>query len=336
MKKAALLLVFSTSVFAQQQPHTELFPSDYRPSPCASKEPCASFTDVSFEQAAEAFLLRELDSKWNDMHSDQLEATTKPYCVKRATCNASPGRVWWFCNDIFSQELRATCETLFDPATHQDDNTQCHTWMDTYSAGVDQHGSKEWAAAQKCAKEAGGQPATPRQMDWWSDPTTIPAGYKGPIRILAVDRETHVPVQAEISFEDQLIYATDPPNGKPTTYYVFKWPRKLIRVPNAGGHTDLRPVTMSITAPGYETVNTPVPTELPSMITSMSRDAKTITVKATDSITGKPVEAQVYLGDRTLGFTNQPIEVKIGKKHPDVWVRSPFDEYSDVVVLKGQ
>ncbi len=336
MKKAALLLLLSSSVFAQQHPHAEIFPSDFTPSPCASKEPCISFTNVSFEQAAHAFFNRDLDPKWSDKYGDQLEATTKPFCVKRATCNASPGRLWWFCNDVFALALRGTCETIFDPKTRPDDNRQCHTWMDTYVSGVDQHGSKDWAAAQKCLKESGVEPSGPHHMDWWSSPATVPAGYKGPIRIFAVDSETHVPVEAEISFEDQIVYATDPPTGKPTTYYVFNWPRILIRVPNADGHSDVRPVSMSITAPGYETVHTLPPTELPKMITSMKRDAHSLTITATDSDTGKPVEAQVYLGEQTVGFTNQPIELAIGKKHPELWVRSPFDAYSDVVLLKAQ
>lgn len=334
MKTAAILLLFTTSVFAQQQPHTELFPSDFIPSPCASKEPCTSFTSISFEQAAHAFLMRELDPKWNEAHHAQLEAMTPPYCAKRATCNASPGRLWWFCNDVLALELRATCDTLFEAAAHPDDNRQCHTWMDTYVSGVDQRGSKDWATAQKCLKDSDIDTKTPRQMDWWSYPATIPSGYNGSIFVYAVDRQTHVPVEAEISFEDQNIYATAPPTGRPTTYYEFQWPRKLIRVPNAEGHTDLRPLMMSMTAPGYETVRTPVPAIIPKMITSLTRQAKTIIVTATDSITGKPVEAQVYLGDTTLGFTNEPIEVTIGKKHPDLWVRSPFDLYGDVVVLK--
>src|SRR6476469_1696697 len=154
MKKAAFLLLAATTAFAQQHPHSEIYPSDYTPSACASKEPCVAFTDVSFEQAAHAFLLRNLDPKWDDLHEDELKLAMQPFCVKRATCNASPGRVWWFCNDVFSQEMRAACNKLFDSKTQKDDWTYCNTWMDTFSSGVDQHGSAEWAQAQKCARDA--------------------------------------------------------------------------------------------------------------------------------------------------------------------------------------
>lgn len=334
MKTAVLVFLAASTAFAQQQPHSEIYPNDYKPSACASKEECKSFTDVSWEQAAHAFLLRTLDPKWTDDHGDFLQTQIAPFCAKRATCNASPGRVWWFCNDVFSQELRASCDKLFDPKSQKDDNTQCRTWMDTFSAGLDQRGSADWAAAQKCAKNSA-VAAAPHQMDWWAVPATIPVQYTGPIQIFAIDRETHVPVQADIRFQDQIIYATDPPNGTPTTYYVFKWPRKLVRVPNAEGHSDVVPVTMTLTAPGYDTVTTPVPTEVPKVVASLVRDGRKITVKATDSVTGKPVEGQVYFGTATVGFTNQPFELAIRKKHPELWVRSPFDAYSDVVVLKA-
>jgi len=69
------------------------------------------------------------------------------------------------------------------------------------------------------------------------------------------------------------------------------------------------------------------------MVVSLVRNKTGFTVTATDSLTGKPAEAQVYMGDATVGFTNQPIAKTIGKKHPEIWVRSPFDAYSDVVVL---
>lgn len=344
MKTAAFLLLIATTASAQQRPHSEIFPSDYKPSPCASKEPCIAFTEVSFEQAAHAFLLRELDPKWDDLHEDELKLTMQPFCVKRATCNASPGRVWWFCNDVFSQELRATCEKLFDPKTQKRDNTYCHTWMDTYSSGVDQHGSADWVKAQKCAKDAGTTTAV-HQMDWWAVPPMFPPDYKGPIQIYAIDRDTHIPVQADIRFEGQIIYSTDPPNGSPTTYYQFQWPRKLVRVPRADGHSDVVPVTMTLTAPGYETVSTPTPAVVPAMIVTVTppvarwkRGVNAIHIAAIDSVSGKPAEAQVYADTQTIGFTNSTVEIAVGPKgrHPEIWIHSPFDAYSDVVVAPAK
>lgn len=347
MKIATLLFLFAATALAQQHPHSEIFPSDYTPHPCASNDPCVAFTDVNFEQAAHAFLLRNLDPRWADMYGKELKLMAQPYCVKRATCNASPGRVWWFCNDVFSQELRATCDTRFDPKKQPSDNEQCHTWTDTFSSGIDQFGSAAWAKAQQCAKDAATGSATARlhQMDWWAVPPVIPVDFKGPIQIYAIDRETHVPVQADIRFEDQIIYTTDPPNGTPTTYYQFKWPRKMVRVPRADGHSDVVPATMTITAPGYETVTTPTPTAVPTMVITITPPpaewklgVNKIQINAKDSLTGKPAEAQVYAGPQTLGFTNKPIEITIEKKgrHPEIWVHSPFDAYSDVVAAAAK
>ena len=335
MKKFALFLLLTTPAIAQteQHPYAEIFPSDYKAVTCASTDPCESFVDVSFVSAAESFLLRELDAKWDEAHADELRAVAQTYCPKRATCNASPGRVWWFCNDVFAQELRAACDKQFDPKTRKNDNTQCHTWMDVYSAGVDQRGSSDWKTAQACAAKAASTGL--HQMDWWMTPPVIPAHYNGPIRIFAVHRDTHIPVQADIRFEDQIIYATDPPSGQPITFYPFKWPRKLVRVDRADGHSDVVPVRMTISAPGYESITLRVPTEMPSMNVALKQAKNSITVTATDAVTGTPVEAQVYLGTQTIGLTNKPITMKMAKKHAELWVRSRYDLYSDVVVSSG-
>lgn len=346
MRKIASLLLLATTAFAQQHPHGEIYPSDYTPASCASSDPCTVLPEVNFEQAAHAFTLRTLDPKWVDLHRDELMLSTKPFCVKRATCNASPGRIWWFCNDVFSQELRATCNKRYDPAKQKDDYDQCRTWTDTFSSGLDQQGMAAWLKAQQCAKNAVTATSSgPHQMDWWSVPPVIPVNFNGPIVIYAIDRETHVPVQADIRFEDQIIYTTDPTNGTPTTYYQFKWPRKMMRVPRADGHTDVRPATMTITAPGYETVSTPTPTAVPKIIVSVTppiakwkRGVNAVHIDATDSITGKPAEVQVYAGTQTLGFANSTVEFKVDSKgsHPEIWIRSPYDAYSDVVIAPAK
>ncbi len=319
------MLLLATTASAQQRP---IFPSDYKPSPCAPQNVCESFTQVDFPSAAFKFLLRNLEPAWDDQHRHELRAAVQPYCTKRATCMATPGNMWWFCNDVFAQEIRPICDAKFkDPHN----NEQCHTWIDTYANGVDQRGRADWQAAQACAKEKIAPTTTPKHFVWWSVPETIAVDYTGPIQVFTIDSETHVPVQAGLTFEGQIFYTNDPPTGRPTSYYVFNWPRKLVRVPNAQGHTDVVPPTMIISAAGYEAVRVPVPTIVPKMLASMKRSGKTITVTATDSITGKPVEGQVYLGEQTIGFTNRPIELP-AKSKGEIWVRSPFDAYSDVVV----
>ncbi|HEY3056932.1 MAG TPA: hypothetical protein VGK31_13485 [Thermoanaerobaculia bacterium] len=338
MKKIPLaLLLFASTAFAQR----EIFPSDYKPSPCAPENACESFTEVKFSSAAFKFLLRTLEVAWDDEHRDELTAMVQPYCIKRATCMATPGNIWWFCNDVFAQEIRSACDRKYPPKAQPHDNEQCHTWVDVYSAGVDQHPKTDWEAAQRCAKTT---PATTvRKMEWWSVPPAIPIDYKGVIQVYTIDSETHVPVQADIRFEDQTIYTQDSPTGKPITYYQFKWPRKLVRTPNAQGHTDVVPTMMTMSAAGYEPVQMRVPTVVPKIVVSMSpsvdklkRGRNTVTVTATDAATKKPVEAQVYVGDATAGFTNQPIEITVSRKRPEIWIRSPFDAYSDVVVVPAE
>ncbi|MGZ8852967.1 MAG: hypothetical protein ACXW2X_06185 [Thermoanaerobaculia bacterium] len=338
MKKTTLVLLLLAPTSFAQQPPREIFPSDYKPSPCAPTEVCQSFTNINFESAAASFLMRTLDSKWSDEHRDDLKRMIPPYCLKRATCMGSPGRQRWFCNEVFAQELRLGCDAEFDGKTQAHDNEQCHTWVDVFSAGVDPRGSADWKVAQQCAKEKAGAQSAPRRMEWWMVPATIPLDYKGYLRLYAIDAETHIPVPTQVEFEGQTVYATSTPTGKPTAYYPFQWPRLLARAPNAQGHTDVIPTMMTLTAEGYETIKVRVPTPVPQMTVTMSPSklhagTNIITVTATDAATGKPVEGQVYAGEETIGFTNQPIEIKAGKgrKRPEIWVRSPFDVYSDVV-----
>src|ERR1700716_1528174 len=142
MKKLQIaLLLFASSVFTQQPTH-ELFPSDYKASPCAPENASESFDDISFSSAAFKFLLRTLDVKWIEEHHDEMLALMQPYCAKRATCLATPGNVWWFCNDVFSQEIRVACDKKYSQKTQPHDSESCHTWVDTFMIGVDQHGKQ--------------------------------------------------------------------------------------------------------------------------------------------------------------------------------------------------
>jgi hypothetical protein len=339
----AVLLVASAS-FAEE-PKRELFPSDYTPAAaCAPTNACESFTDITFVSAANQHLLVTLDPNWTIAHRDEMLKVVEPYCTKRATCLASPGRYWWFCNDVFAQEIRGFCDK-YDEKTQHHDYESCRIWMDVYSTGVDQRGSPAWAAAQECLKKTVPASTALRKMEIWSTPATLPVKYKGVIQIFAIDTASHIPVEAEITEDGQVIYSRDVPSGKATTFYQFNIPSLTARVANAQGHTDIVPATMTLTAPGYEVLNVPVPTTIGKMDAKLSPPAdklkpgtNTITVISTDSATGKPVEGQVYIGDQTIGFTNQPIEITIEKKEkrPEIWVRSPFDLYSDVVVAQAQ
>lgn len=344
MKKTfvLLLLLSATAALAADAPR-EIFPSDYKPLPCAPANVCESFKNVGYASAARAFLMREVDMTWYEAHRDELLAMTQPYCAKRATCMATPGNDWMFCNDVFTQELRASCSAKYPVATHKHEFEECLTFVDVFTTGVDQRGSADWRAAQKCTEDANAGKTPPVQhMEWWTSPAVIPIGYTGTIQIFAINTETHVPVQAIVAYEDQILYSKDSPSGRLLTYYKIPVPTKTARVPNAAGHTDIVPPMMTLTAPGYETVNVRFPATVPALKTSISPDVKklvpgktsTITVTTIDATTGKPAEMQVMVGDQLAGMSNQPIEVKLpkGRKRPEIWVTSPFDVYSDVVV----
>ena len=132
---------------------------------------------------------------------------------------------------------------------------------------------------------------------------------------------------------------TRPASGLPQSGYAWKWPRKLVRVPNAQGHTDVVPPNVTITAAGYD----PIIVQMPAAITKVNASiapeklragANRVTVTVTDASTGKPVEGQVYLGEQTVGFANKPFELTLpAGKHRDVWVKSPYGAYSDLVVV---
>ena len=60
----------------------------------------------------------------------------------------------------------------------------------------------------------------------------------------------------------------------------------------------------------------------------------TVTVTATDPVSGKPVDARVLIGYRDIAEANVPfeLEVKKGEKREEIWVRSSWDRYHDTVV----
>jgi hypothetical protein len=141
------------------------------------------------------------------------------------------------------------------------------------------------------------------------------------------------------------IYASDSPEGMPTSFYFVPWKGKLVRTPNAQGHSDVLPPEVRIESPGYKTVSFRLPVDVPKMILKMDPDPSKlkrgkniVTITATDATTGKPVEARVMGGDTVLGKTNAPFELELvkGQKRPEIWVTSLFDRYSDVVIAPAE
>jgi hypothetical protein len=68
----------------------------------------------------------------------------------------------------------------------------------------------------------------------------------------------------------------------------------------------------------------------------LRRGKNRVTITAVDSVTGKPVEARVMGGERVLGKTNEPFELEITGKQPEIWITNLYDRYSDVVVAPAK
>jgi hypothetical protein len=278
-----------------------------------------------------------LDPRWVAAHSDAVIQAIAPACRRHGTCLATPGNMFWFCDDVLWREARPICKNLFpgDP--------MCAPFLETYILGIDLNAKKKWEEAQACGATVA--PAKhPKPLQIWMEPATIPADYRGKLTFFALDPDTKVPILANVTFEDQIVYASANPAGVPASFYPFDYPLKYKRVPNGDGHTDLVPRTVTVTAPGYPTTTFRLAADIPKLIVEMTPAAaklrpgkNVVTVHARDAATGKPVEARVMVGLDIAGNTNVPlvIELKRGRR-PEIWLTSLFDKYSDVVLAKGQ
>ncbi|MCI0479423.1 hypothetical protein L0Y59_02660 [Candidatus Uhrbacteria bacterium] len=329
----AILLVLAFPALAQSR---QPFPDDYEPSPCASAAPvCKTFRQSQFADIA-ALRGFDIGQEWVDAHWSELSEALAPSCAKIATCFATNG--YTFCNDIVSAEVFATtCNRYPEGSVERE---KCSFFVRTYLFGHDRNSPEPWKKIQDCAKA---QPATgERTLDWWISPATIGPDYDGSFRVYAIDGETRVPVLARLHMDVKpKVYATDAPNGLPSTFYAVPWKPKLVRVPNAAGHRDVVPPEVSIEAEGYKPVSFRLAMDVPQMTVRMDPDPSnlkrgrnTVTITASDAVTGEPVEARVMGGSAVLGKTNVPFELEIvkGQKRPEIWVTSLYDRYSDVVV----
>ncbi|HJW92794.1 MAG TPA: hypothetical protein VJ901_04190, partial [Thermoanaerobaculia bacterium] len=262
-----------------------------------------------------------------------------PICKKHATCLATPGNNFLFCDDILIREYRAVCDKNFPKSANPSDYEQCKEFTEIWALGVDMGANQFAKTGQNCAKEKGLAVMHAKPPVIWIEPATIPRDYKGDIYVYAIDPDTHVPVRADITMDKQIIYAPANPAGNLATGYPFKWAHKYNRVKRADGHEDLEAPMMTIKPELYPAVTMRLPSEVPKMIVQMKPSilhagVNKVTVTATDAETGKPVEARVNVGPDAVGDTNTPIEITVPKsgKVPEVWVTSLFDAYSDVVV----
>ena len=340
MRKIALLLLsLAPFALAQDTQPRKPYPDDYTGVPCAeSLSDCESFDQWALAQAAAKQRGVTLRQDWLDQHWNELAAALKPVCRKAGACYAQPPNDWMFCNDILHDDAYAICDRY--PAG-SDDHEQCFNFAVTYWFGNDRTSARRVRENLKCDPPA--QDAAERTMEVWTVPAKIGADYDGTLHVYAIDTQTHIPVQALLSMEgQQLPYASDVPNGKPTTAYPLKWPLRFNRVPNAEGHSDVAVPNVIVAAAGYKTVTMPMPIDQPKMLATtnvkLKRGKNKFTVETRDAVTGQKVEARVMADDLVVGDTNKPVELewKKGQKRPEIWVTSLFDRYSDVVVMKGE
>jgi hypothetical protein len=321
-----------------------IMPDEYTAHPCAPVG-CESFIQGNFRDAAYRFLGLSLDAAWFDAHDDEMRGLVKPYCQKRNTCIATAGNSAMFCDDVVAQPIRDICDLHFPKDAHQYDWEQCRTWMETWTLGMTQHSLPPWREAQACTNEKSLTTVHSKPADLWIVPQTIDYDYPGFITFYAIDPDTHVPVLEHLSWEGQTVYAPSNPTGETATYYPFKAQFKLIRVPNAQGHTDLIAPLVTVKSDYYPTQTFRLPMVLPKVAVEIKPDphtlragTNTVTVSAHDVATGAPVEMQVMLGKEILGPTNQPLTIvrKRREKLAEIWATSLFNRYSDVVLAPAE
>ena len=342
---AALTTAAIAAPAVDAPPSTKGFPDDYKPAACAPANSCPTFDRAAMRSAAFKFLGLKLDPQWLDAHGDEMVQAFEPVCRKQATCLATPGNLFAFCNDIISPELRGVCDDRYPKGKNAQDHEQCEIFMETFTLGVDQRTQAIWNTAQACANERTPAVDKTKPLVTWVTPAEIPFDYTGYISIHAIDPDTRVPIQADLSVEGQIIYVSTNPIGSLQSYYPFKWKPKFTRVKSANGHTELVAPIVTVRAKHYPESTFRMPVAVPSLvldlvppIAQLHRGKNVITVVAKDAKTGKPAELRVMYGDTAVGTSNEPIELMIDKKtkRQEIWVTSLFDKYSDATVVAAQ
>jgi hypothetical protein len=336
--RVLLLSLLPLSLFAADpEPPRSHFPNDYTPSLCAPANSCDTYKESELPSAAARFLGLNLDGKWVQEHYEELRQAAAPVCAKHATCFATPGNARLFCNDLIAPLMRDVCGTKFSKDKQPEEYETCREFMEIYMLGIDQRSKQAWTDAQKCA----GPPVTHTKPPIvWMEPAKIPVGYKGQVTFYALDADTHVPVPARVTFEGQIFYANANPTGQTSTFYAFRLPFAYAERPRPDGHRDLVPPKVTVAAPYYPPLEFPLETETRNVIVEMNPPADKLkrggmaTINAKDATTGKPVELRVFVGDHQAGDTNHPIAIDWPKKQkrPEIWAKSLFNQYSDVVI----
>jgi hypothetical protein len=346
MRKLLFLLAFTaTTLFAQTDPTPQPrvpFPDDYTPSPCAAENVCKSFERYKFIAAGKTFLGLTMEDQWVTEHWDELTEAMKPSCAKMASCYATFDVTFMFCNDAVVPEMRTICNRFPEKSA---DRGQCQMFVETYALGIDSNSGDRWREAQKCAAEKAPFQPQSKPPTVWMVPEKFSPDYRGTITVYALNPDTHLPVQSLVEIEKTTLFTSGTPIGRPTTYYPFKWPVKLVRVPNAQGHTDVTGPMVTVAAKGYPPVNFRMPVEVSAMQIDMQpalNKLKTgkknnVTFAVHDAKTGQPIEVRIMLGDQVVGSSNKPVALQWKRgKRPEIWATSLFHMYNDTVIAPAE
>jgi hypothetical protein len=337
MKKLlpVLLLTLAPLALAADAPKHP-YPDDYKPQPCAATNICSAVKMSEFGPLAK---LRgfTLPQEWVVAHWDELMTLMQPVCTKVANCQTVPGNHWVWCKDILAEEFSASCSTKY---TDPRDQERCRYFSAIFFLGQDERARTSHAKAQECGTAArAGQPE--RTLDYWMVPERLPVNFEGALTIYAIDSETHIPVMAHLSVDSGRFSPIDTVGGRSLTDYAQRYKVTMKRVKRADGHHDVVAPTVTMSAGGYRTETFTLPVDESQMVVEMSpktlqRGKNTVTITATDSVTGQKVDARIMGNDRVLGKTNVPFEMewKNGEEAPEIWVISLYNIYDDVVVWK--
>jgi hypothetical protein len=335
MKIFLTLLLAATAAAAEPPTYEQFMPADYKPSACApaAESVCDRADRGQFTKQAHAHRAYDIDEQWIDAHWDEMRARFLPICAKIAQCYTLQGNNWVFCTDIAGEEFRSQCDRFPEGSWDRD---QCNMFSTMWFVSL---GAQEQLLrpAQDCA--ASDPAAKVSKLEVLVYPEQMPPDYDGEFFVHVLDAERRIPVAARVTADSGRIQARE--GNPPKTGYRMSYKARLVRVPNPEtGHSDVVSPTFTVRAPAYEPY-TFAPVVVPRMKVEMSpapdmlrRGPNVITVTATDADTGKPVNARVMGGEHVLGKTNEPfvLEMARGQRHPEIWVTSLYDHYSDVVV----
>ena len=338
MRLLLVLLLVAAPLSAYEPSPRQPYPDDYVPSPCAASADamCGGVKKVDFANLAFRFRGVTIAHDWIDDHWEEMKASFAPLCRKMTNCYTIRGNTTVWCQDMFRHEFVTTCDRFPDGSR---DREQCVMFATVYFITIPVKADL-FRASQECAQRNGDWSSG--ALEAWVSPSEVFLDSEATFTVHAIDAKRRIPVRASIASDGGGDLAPIE-NFYPTTAIPMKWQRKLKRVPNAAGHSDVVPPTLTIQAEGYEPVTLTIPVKVPQVTLEMIPPAaalhegvQTVTIRACDTATGDPVEMRVMGGNTILGRTNEPFELTIQGERPEIWVTSLFDLYSDAVVVPGE